>query len=257
MLPAAVAGLPDSIVRRRQHRNGRVRPPANPLQVAAFGVENLETIEGGVKTDLRGGRLRINSSIFFSEYTDQQQFSQQFDSSGAIWFRTVNTGESEYYGLELEVLSNPLDRLQLEASVGYLHFDRVDPGASGLCRHVPGTGELCPAPRAPEWTAAVGATYDWTLDNGSSLSLRGDAVYQSKVFFGTDPINGFQGAHTLLDARLTWESADQDWSVALFGTNLTDKVYFNGKLSLVGVLGREQGNVAPPREWGLALKRSF
>jgi hypothetical protein len=28
-------------------------------------------------------------------------------------------------------------------------------------------------------------------------------------------------------------------------------------LSLVTVLGREQGNVARPREWGLALKRSF
>jgi hypothetical protein len=45
--------------------------------------------------------------------------------------------------------------------------------------------------------------------------------------------------------------------MALFGTNLTDEVYFNGKLSLVTVLGREQGNVAPPRQWGLSLKRSF
>jgi iron complex outermembrane receptor protein len=77
------------------------------------------------------------------------------------------------------------------------------------------------------------------------------------MFFGTDPINGYQDAHTLIDARLTWESADQGWSMSLFGTNLNDEVYFNGKLSLVTVLGREQGNVAPPRQWGLALKRSF
>ena len=45
--------------------------------------------------------------------------------------------------------------------------------------------------------------------------------------------------------------------MSLFGTNLTDEVYFNGMLCLVTVLGREQGNVAPPSEWGLALKRSF
>ena len=153
-------------------------------------------------------------------------------------------------------MSNPIDQLQIEASVGYIDYDRVDPGRSGLCRTLP-NGDNCTAPRTPEWTAALGATYDWPLGNGSRISLRGDAVYQSKMFFGTDPVNGFQEAHTLVDARLTWESADQGWSMSLFGTNLTDEVYFNGKLSLVTVLGREQGNVAPPQQWGLALKRSF
>lgn len=238
-------------------RGGGFGPrPANPLQVAAFDVETNETLEGGVKTELNGGRLRLNSAIFFSEAKNQQQGTQEFDGSGAIWFRTVNTGRSEYRGVELEVLSNPIDPLQIEASVGYIDYDRVDPGRSGLCRYLP-NGDKCTAPRTPEWTAALGATYQWSLGNGSSLSLRGDAVYQSKMFFGTDPVFGFQNAHTLVDARLTWESADRGWSMALFGTNLTDEVYFNGKLSLVTVLGREQGNVAPPRQFGLALKRAF
>jgi iron complex outermembrane receptor protein len=238
-------------------RGGGFGPrPANPLQVAAFDVEEVETLEGGVKTELNDGRLRLNSAVFFSEAKNQQQGTQEFDGSGAIWFRTVNTGKSEYKGIELEVLSNPIDAFQLEASVGYIDYDRVDPGRSGLCRFLP-NGDSCTAPRTPEWTAALGASYDWGLSNGGTLTLRGDAVYQSKMFFGTDPVNGFQDAHTLVDARLTWLSADQGWSMALFGTNLTDEVYFNGKLSLVTVLGREQGNVAPPRQWGLALKRSF
>jgi iron complex outermembrane receptor protein len=168
----------------------------------------------------------------------------------------VNTGKSEYTGLEVEILSNPIDALQLEASVGYIDYDRVDPGRSGLCRFLP-NGDKCTAPRTPEWTAAFGATYDWNLPSGGSISLRGDAVYQSKMFFGTDPVFGFQDAYTLVDARMTWTSPDQGWSIALYGTNLNDQVYFNGMLSLVTVLGREQGNVAPPRQWGLSLKRSF
>jgi iron complex outermembrane recepter protein len=238
-------------------RGGGFGPrPANPLQVAAFDVEENTSLEGGVKTELNDGKLRINSAIFFSEAKNQQQGTQEFDSSGAIWFRTVNTGKSEYTGLEVEILHSPIDAFQLEASVGYIDYDRVDPGRSGLCRSLPGVGK-CTAPRTPEWTAAIGATYDWGLSNGSSISLRGDATYQSKMFFGTDPINGFQDAYTLVNARLTWMSADQGWSIALFGTNLNDQVYFNGKLSLVTVLGREQGNVAPPRQWGLSLKRSF
>jgi iron complex outermembrane receptor protein len=237
-------------------RGGGFGPrPANPLQVAAFDVETVDTLEGGVKADL-SDRLRINSAVFFSEAKNQQQGTQEFDASGAIWFRTVNTGKSEYYGLEVEVLSNPVEQLQLEASVGYTHYERVDPGRSGLCRTLP-NGDLCPAPRTPEWTVALGATYQWGLPKGGRLSLRGDAAYQSKMFFGTDPVNGFQDAYTLLDSRLTWESPDRGWSMALFGTNLTDEVYFHGMLSLVTVLGREQGNVARPREWGVALKRSF
>jgi iron complex outermembrane receptor protein len=232
--------------------------PSNFFQVAngSFGIEDLETIEGGLKTDLNDGRLRLNGAVFFSEYTNQQQFQQQVDPLGAIWFRSVNTGKSEYYGVELELLAAPTDQLQLEASVGYNHFERVDRGTTTLCEDDP-PGGRCVAPRTPEWTAAVGATYVWGLGNAGTLSLRGDAVYQSIIAFGDDPFNGFQPAHTLLDARLTWESPDKGWSMALFGTNLTDEEYFHGKLSLVGVLGREQGNVARLRELGLTIKRSF
>jgi hypothetical protein len=47
------------------------------------------------------------------------------------------------------------------------------------------------------------------------------------------------------------------WEVSLWGRNLADKAYFSGKLSLISFFGREEGNVAPPLEWGLTLKRNF
>ena len=107
-------------------------------------------------------------------------------------------------------------QLQLEASVGYIDYDRVDPGPSRDCAGRCRTATSCTAPRTPEWTAAVGATYEWGLGEWRfDLSVRGDATYQSKMFFGTDPINGFQDAHTLVDARLTWESADQGWAMCV------------------------------------------
>jgi outer membrane receptor protein involved in Fe transport len=109
-----------------------------------------------VKTELNDGRLRLNSAVFFTEAKNQQQGTQEFDSSGAIWFRTVNTGKSEYIGAELEVLANPVDRFQLEGSLGYIKYDRVDPGVSGLCRHTP-DGNLCPAARTPSVRPMTGA----------------------------------------------------------------------------------------------------
>lgn len=89
------------------------------------------------------------------------------------------------------------------------------------------------------------------------MAVRGDATYQSKMFFGTDPVNGFQDDLTLVNARLTWIAPGEEWSVALFANNLTDEEYFHGKLSLVTVLGCEQSNIAAPRQMGLSIKREF
>lgn len=80
---------------------------------------------------------------------------------------------------------------------------------------------------------------------------------KNEAFFPVDSLHGYQDANTLLNGRVTWESADEDWEVALYGRNLTDEEYFNGKLDLVALLGREQGNPANPREWGITFKRNF
>jgi iron complex outermembrane receptor protein len=239
-------------------RGGGFGPrPQNQFQVAPFDVEELESYEIGAKSDWFDRRLRVNAAWFWSEYTNQQQFVQQLDEIGVFWFRTTNTGESRLWGAEVEVLASPVQGLVLEGSMGYMDFLRNDPGATGLCKRYP-NGDACPSARTPEWTAAVGATYTWGLGNGSSLALRGDWLYKSKIFFSPDdPLNGFQDDHALLNARLTWTSPGEAWSVALFGTNLTDKVYYHGKLSLISILQREQGNVAAPREWGITVRRSF
>jgi iron complex outermembrane receptor protein len=89
-----------------------------------------------------------------------------------------------------------------------------------------------------------------------SLTPRLDAQYQSKIYFNTNN-TGVQDGYTLLNGRLTWQTADDKWEMSLYGQNLTDKGYFNGKLSLIGFFGREQGNPGAPRTWGLSFTRNF
>ena len=88
--------------------------------------------------------------------------------------------------------------------------------------------------------------------------MRGDWHYQSAVYY-TDltyaAVPG-QGGYGLANARLTWESPNKDWSVAGWVTNIADKFYWDGKLTLQ-VLGFEEGNPGAPRMWGFTLKRSF
>jgi iron complex outermembrane recepter protein len=239
-------------------RGGGFGPrPANQFQVAPFETEKLKTYEIGMKSDLLENRLRFNAAAFHSKYTNQQQFIQDIDQIGQFWFRTTNTGSSRLWGVELELLAQPVDALTVEATVGYLNYLREDPGQTTLCRRLP-NGDACPAPRAPEWNGAVGATYTFGLSNGSSLAFRGDVMYTDDIFFSPDDPNfGFQEAYTTVNSRIQWVSPDKAWSAALLVTNLTGEEYFNGKLSLVALLQREQGNPAAPREWGFQIKRSF
>ena len=79
---------------------------------------------------------------------------------------------------------------------------------------------------------------------------------QSKIYFTTNN-GGAQDGYTLLNGRIAWENGDRDWEISVYGRNLTNEEYFNGKLSLIGFFGREQGNPGPPREYGVTFKRSF
>ena len=110
--------------------------------------------------------------------------------------------------------------------------------------------------------------YAFKMASGS-LTPRLDATYQSKIYFAAN--NGCfgpgstvgcgytdqQGGYAVINGRLGWEAANKKWNVALWGRNLADREYFYGKLSLVTFFGREQGNPAPPREFGITVERRF
>ncbi|MFZ1988204.1 MAG: TonB-dependent receptor, partial [Alphaproteobacteria bacterium] len=170
-----------------------------------------------------------------------------------------------------------------------LHYELKDDSqsaATGICTHFT-DGSLCPQTRAPEWTFSAGAQYRIDLNELGSLTPRLDVQYTSKIYFipmvgdctapmgsvacpfdkakllstaasGVDGGLDFQPGYALLNGRLTWESADGKLSVSGSVTNLTDEVYFYGKLALaVDSLGREQGNIAPPRQWLLTVRHTF
>jgi iron complex outermembrane receptor protein len=58
----------------------------------------------------------------------------------------------------------------------------------------------------------------------------------------------------LLGARLTLVSRNNNFELAVFGTNLTDERYKTNGLSSNGSFGSNSVAYGPPREWGLSLK---
>jgi iron complex outermembrane receptor protein len=256
-------------------RGGGFGPrPANSLQVAAFDPEFIDNFEIGVKSDWLGGKLRFNGDIYLMESQDKQLATQTCAPCAPVvvaWFRTVNTGESRNWGIESEILAEPVDNLRIDFSLGYQNYKVTDLGtAAGLFIRVPDTtadasirGDIMYSPRTPEWNLGLGIQYQFHVGNGT-LTPRLDYTWQDDIWFGTNPVAGIvneedgrQPAYGVVNARVTWDSPSSQWALSGYALNLTDEYYFYGKLSLLANSGREQGNPAPPREVGVNLRYNF
>jgi iron complex outermembrane receptor protein len=258
-------------------RGGGFGPrPANSAQVAAFDPEYIDSFEVGVKSDWLNGKLRFNGDVYYMRSTDKQLATQTCAPCAPVvvaWFRTVNTGESRNWGVEAEILAEPIDQLRIDFSLGYQNYLVTDLGtAAGLFIRVPDTtadpsirGEVMYSPRTPKWNSSLGIQYQFHVGKrGGMLTPRLDFSYQDDIWFATNPVAGIvnkedgrQPAYTLVNGRVTWNAPKSNWSVSAYGLNLTNEYYFWGKLSLLANSGREQGNPAPPREYGVSIRYNF
>jgi len=239
-------------------RGGGFGPrPSNAGQLSSFQPEDLDNYEIGVKSELFDKRIRLNADVFYSKYTNQQLGIQDCLPCTPVrvpWFHTVNTGESHISGVEMEANARPLEAWKVDASLGYIHYRLVDAGVTTLTEYLANGDPFYPN-RTPRWTYGFSTEYAVSLGDKGTLTPNVGWTYQSRIYFNNSA--GVQSSYGLLNARLSWDSPDDKWSAALSGTNLTDKRYFDGKLALQAALGREQGNIAAPRQWGVSFRRSF
>jgi iron complex outermembrane receptor protein len=258
-------------------RGGGFSPrPANALQLTSFAPEFIDNFEIGVKSDWLGGKLRFNGDVYYMESTDKQQATADCapcTPTRVNSFPTVNTGESRNWGVEGEILAEPIDNLRIDFSLGYQNYKVTDLGtAFGLFATVPDTtgdpsirGDVLYSPRTPEWNTGIGIQYRFQVGTqGATLTPRLDYTWQDDIWFTTNPVAGIvseedgrQPAYGVVNARVTWNAPASAWSFSAYALNLTDEYYFYGKLSLLGNSGREQGNPAPPREVGASVRFNF
>ena len=106
-----------------------------------------------------------------------------------------------------------------------------------------------------KWTYNVGTTVTFFDNESGNVFLRADWAYRSSQFkeFSNNP-SLFQKGYGILNAGLTYRSADRNWDVTLGGTNLTDKAYI---VSGVASSDRAQAVRSRPREWYLTLRHKI
>jgi iron complex outermembrane receptor protein len=243
--------------------------PFNTNQVIAFGPEKLTSFEVGAKSEWFDRKLRLNTALYFSKYEDFQLNSQTVDELGQPLTAPRNVGRADIKGVEIELTAHPFGGLQVSAALGLIDFKYKDLGAAIGCSFVP-PGTPCNAtgpslndvpPNLSKWTGNLGIQYMFHLAGGASLTPRLDGNFRTRTpggvqndLYTDDDVAGY----TLFNGRVTWDSADGKWSLAAWGTNITDKQYYVNKFDLRSFgEGMMSGQPGRPREWGLQVRRQF
>ncbi|MBX5463388.1 MAG: TonB-dependent receptor [Steroidobacteraceae bacterium] len=245
------------------HKAGGISPrPYSYHQIRPFGAEILDSYEIGFKADLFDRRIRLNGSGFHMDYKGYQGIPQvcvgddgqplPVDAGGVpgLCGQYLNLADAKVKGFELETLIRPISGLSIDGALSYVDFRFGKPRyATNDVR------EGSSRPGIGKWKWSVGAQYTFNVGTIGTLTPRVDVTHTPGYCgnFACDP-NATVNGYTLTNARLMFDTASGNWSLALEATNLTDKLYYLNKFQNVWYVTGQPGR---PRELALTIRREF
>jgi iron complex outermembrane receptor protein len=247
-----------------------------------YDPEAVTAFEAGVKTALQDGRLTLNAAVFMNEYRDMQAQSFVLINMGATEY-TMNGGEIDATGLEVEMQWAPTDNWYITANVAFLdaEFGTYDVAAlaglgalGGRQVDLDGNGTLdslslkgyAPA-LSPELTAGFQISYDIDLGDMGTLTPMLQGTYTSDYYaFDINVAPTEQKAHTKSDVRLIWNSGD-NVKVEAYILNIEDEAVMNravvfgpgvtGTVAAGSSVASVQSSWSRPRTWGMSISYDF
>ncbi|GAA4883640.1 TonB-dependent receptor [Ferrimonas pelagia] len=241
-----------------------------------FDEETLIGYELGLKNDLFDRRLRLNTNLFYTQYDDFQIDSYLAGTGGATSV-IENAGEADQWGVELEYVIAPTDRLRIDGNVAWLDMDfqkyELLNRVSGELVDVADQAEF---PYVSEVTAALGIQYELAELWGGQLSLRADVRYIGERAFTqvneipgpTPELNDYHSpfkeaitadAYTLTDVRASLDGVQTglgELRVSAWLRNAFDEEYVTQGIDS-GALGFGSVIYGDPRTFGLDLRLQF
>ena len=228
------------------------RPVTNlpNLGINKFAPESAITYEVGLRSEWFGRRLRVNATVFHTDYRDIQ-LRQQIFVDGVLTTIIDNAARARIRGLEIELAARISDRLTTNLAYGHLDPRYLDVGT------VPNLTLDSEFQRTPHHSLT--ASFDYSMPVGQhSVALHGDYSYRSREQFQLLASPFDQEGYGLLGARATLRSQGNRWSVALFGTNLTDERYrAAGRGTGLQDVGLANSAIGLPRQIGIEFRAGF
>lgn len=188
-----------------------------------YDAEQLLAYEVGFKNTLIENLLTA-ISVFYYDYNDKQ-VQATVDVGGGVTEAIIqNAAASESHGVELEITWTPSPALRVYLGSSYVSTEITDwDSASGAERMARIGNEL---PNAPEWTANAAVDYRHGLNADINAFVHTDVSYSAGAFreISNNPDLASDDV-SLLGAKLGVEHGGGDWSIYIWGRNLSNEEY--------------------------------
>ncbi|WP_435277111.1 TonB-dependent receptor [Psychrobium sp. nBUS_13] len=226
------------------------RPFGGAAQFVAFDETTAINYEVGFKGQVLDN-LTLMTAVFYTKYSDLALPYSDPTAGGGFVTIIENAGESEAKGIEIEATLNVTDDFDIRAAFGYLdaEISQIDDGVTGI--------ELGATPAlTPKYTATLAASYYVELDSGASLAFNADYSYRSSMQ-GQSSNNPTEeiSSRDLAGFNVKYQPADALWSLSLYGENVFNEVYDQGRLQQAGFVGIVRSN--DRSEFGLRYTHDF
>ncbi|MCH1413708.1 MAG: TonB-dependent receptor, partial [Glaciecola sp.] len=189
--------------------------------------------------------FNMSIAIFNTKYDD---LPYQVNTVTDTGFDTKNLiVEQTSRGIEWESTWLVTDNFTLHTSAGFMDVD-VEKQA----------GVKPVAPLTPELTASISPSYEFELSSGALVNTRLDFSYRDEMY--GEPSSD-AARLTQIDSRSTvnldvsYSPVDADWSVSVYGRNITDERYDDARLNTGDYILVIKSNDAS--EFGVRYSTSF
>jgi iron complex outermembrane receptor protein len=227
-----------------------------------FNPEILENTEFGIRTDLLNRRLRLNATIFSTDWVGVQLPATVLDRATQQEITelvTQNAASAKAEGIEIELSYAVTDNFLFQTNIGVLDTAYTDSQSPAVTLNTEFS-------RAPDETYNLGFQYDDDLVNGGSLLYRFDANYTGAYWRSSTPSlrqNAYgvardyeAGDYWLFNARMVYTPPAGRYQLSLYGTNLTNEYHINSGF-LHNIWQFDFGTVDRPREAGVSMRMFF
>ena len=228
---------------------------ATGIGTEPFKPETLLDYEAGLKSEFLDHRLRLNGSVFYYDYRNEQVQSSIVDPEFGQIGKIVNAPRSHIDGGELEATYRPIQALTFTQSVGYAagRYDTFE-DVGGETRSAAGLFSPILINRKgqslsnPKLTLTGSASYRHAVTSNYMAELAIDYAYRSKYFSAFGPLYNV-APYALADANLTFTPRAGPWAVSLFGRNIFNRTYDITRNFFVG--GDNVGAAGEPATYGV------
>ena len=235
----------------RGWKPGTYNATSSPVTgVSSADEEELDAFETGFRGSWFEGRLGLDASFFYYDYSDYQLFTAQQFAGGQPEFVILNADTAEVYGLELDAVARPWLGAFLNVRFGWLESqfvdfvqtqqERVQLGNENLVvnRELQNTGNrLLNSPRFK-----VSLTGEQTIPLGrwGSLTARYDGTWTDTTFYDATEGRGIPNEQNLTflpqktiaqpefwlhNVRLSWRLPGGAVELAGWVRNIADTPY--------------------------------